>query len=128
LLRNFREPYVVPPPLIYNEHPQVAEMLASLGPEAAEQRVSAGFNELIDAIVTDREAAASMDRQLAALAGVGTGTSRLWLAFGLLILGTILGGVANITSAAGTGAERIACELRGAASPASPTTVYVTCN
>ena len=103
LLAEFRIPEREPPPMIYNEHPRLTRWLAAQGPQATEQRLAEGFNEVIGALIADRATTDVIDAQLATLQGIGSKTWRLWLAFALLLLGTVLGAAGNLVSSAGVG-------------------------
>lgn len=123
----FRIPRRDPPPPIYNEHPSLAALLAAQGPEAAEQRLREGFNEVIGALSADRVTTDEVDSQLAALEGIGTRTGRLWLAFALLLSGTLLGAAGNVMSSAGIGSPDTHCTASIEKAIAPPTTLLIEC-
>jgi len=108
-LKGFTQPSVPPSPMIYNEDPRVAALRASQGLELAEEQLRAALNEVIAAIAANREATLAVDQQLARLAGVGQKTRRLWYAVALLFVGVVLGGVGNLASSSGAGADRLSC-------------------
>lgn len=127
-LSGFHIPPRDPPPMIYNEHPDVAQLLAAEGPQSTEQRLREGFNEVIGALVVDRATTDEVDRQLAALEGVGQNTRRLGIAFGLVVLGTALGAAGNVVSSTGTGSTTPSCSISIDEPIVSPTTLVVDCS
>lgn len=98
-LAAFSRPPIPRLPAEFNEHPAVAELLASQGLERAMQEQRPVNNELINAVREQMDYSSRVDDELGKLAGLGDRLRRLWIAAGLLVLGAIVGGVANLLAA-----------------------------
>lgn len=99
-IERFRLPEKPASPAWFNEVPEAAQMLAGESAAKSIQRQREVNNEFIGALEALYRYTGAVDDQLAGLNGVGENWKPLLIGAGLIAVGALLGGVANLVALA----------------------------
>lgn len=97
-VRSFEVPERPAGPMEFNLHPWALDVADLRSPQEKEEQMRDAYNEMVEALQAEQRHTSAVDDQLAKIAGVAERSWPLVLGAALVVLGAVVGTVANLVA------------------------------